>query len=92
MGMTPEQKARVSIDALIEQAGWHVCNVSVVNIHAETGVATFQLRYFAADRDAYGLRIVEIFNWFVKTLMSSVALLQRVKARPELAKLFAAEQ
>lgn len=37
--MTPEQKARVSIDALLQQAGWHVCNVSNANIHASTGVA-----------------------------------------------------
>jgi len=26
--MTPEQKARVSIDALLVAAGWHVCNVA----------------------------------------------------------------
>jgi type I restriction enzyme, R subunit len=39
MGMTPEQKARVSIDALLQQAGWHVCDVSSANIHAATGVA-----------------------------------------------------
>nr|WP_295786373.1 type I restriction-modification enzyme R subunit C-terminal domain-containing protein [Rhodoferax sp.] len=37
--MTPEQKARVSIDALLVQAGWHVCNVFDANIHAATGVA-----------------------------------------------------
>ncbi len=37
--MTPEQKARVSIDALLNAAGWHVCNVSDANIHAATGVA-----------------------------------------------------
>ena len=37
--MTPEQKARVSIDALLVQAGWHVCNVANANIHASTGVA-----------------------------------------------------
>ncbi len=37
--MTPEQKARVSIDALLVAAGWHVCNVSDANIHAATGVA-----------------------------------------------------
>jgi type I restriction enzyme R subunit len=37
--MTPEQKARVSIDALLVAAGWHVCNVSSANIHAATGVA-----------------------------------------------------
>ncbi len=35
--MTPEQKARVSIDALLVQAGWHVCNVADANIHAGTG-------------------------------------------------------
>ncbi len=37
--MTPEQKARVSIDALLTAAGWHVCNVLDANIHAATGVA-----------------------------------------------------
>ncbi|MES2509717.1 MAG: type I restriction endonuclease subunit R [Pseudomonadota bacterium] len=37
--MTPEQKARVSIDALLQQAGWHVCGVSDANIHAGLGVA-----------------------------------------------------
>jgi hypothetical protein len=37
--MAPEQKAIVSIDALLQQAGWHVCNVSDPNIHAATGVA-----------------------------------------------------
>jgi len=37
--MTPEQKARVSIDTLLQQAGWHVCNVADANIHAATGVA-----------------------------------------------------
>jgi hypothetical protein len=35
--MTPEQKARVSIDALLVQAGWHVCNVTDANIHAGDG-------------------------------------------------------
>ena len=37
--MTPEQKARVSIDALLTAAGWHVCSVLDANIHAATGVA-----------------------------------------------------
>ena len=37
--MTPEQRARVSIDALLVQAGWHVCNVANANIHAAVGVA-----------------------------------------------------
>ncbi len=40
--MTPEQKARVGIDALLVQAGWHVCNVANANIHAAVGVATTQ--------------------------------------------------
>jgi type I site-specific restriction endonuclease len=37
--MTPEQKARVNIDALLVQAGWHVCHVANANIHASVGVA-----------------------------------------------------
>ena len=37
--MTPEQKARVSIDALLVAAGWHVCNVADANIHAGSGEA-----------------------------------------------------
>ncbi len=35
--MTSEQKARVSIDALLVQAGWHVCNVANANLHAGDG-------------------------------------------------------
>ncbi|MFM2276441.1 MAG: hypothetical protein RL211_2313 [Pseudomonadota bacterium] len=35
--MTPEQKARASIDTLLQQAGWYVCNVSDANIHAGDG-------------------------------------------------------
>ena len=37
--MTPEQKARVGIDLLLQQAGWHVCDMSQANIHAARGVA-----------------------------------------------------
>ena len=37
--MTPEQKARVNIDALRVQAGWLVCNVADANILASVGVA-----------------------------------------------------
>ena len=37
--MTPEQQARVSIDALLMAAGWHICDVPDANIHASTGVA-----------------------------------------------------
>lgn len=38
-GMTPEQQARVNIDALLSAAGWHVCNMAQANIHAARGVA-----------------------------------------------------
>ena len=37
--MTPEAKARLTIDALLLSAGWHVCGVSDANIHAALGVA-----------------------------------------------------
>ena len=37
--MTPEAKARQTIDALLVQAGWHVCDMAHANIHAARGVA-----------------------------------------------------
>jgi type I restriction enzyme R subunit len=37
--MTPEAKARLTINKLLVSAGWHVCNVADANIHAATGVA-----------------------------------------------------
>lgn len=37
--MTPEAKARKTIDSLLQQAGWHVCNMLEANIHAARGVA-----------------------------------------------------
>lgn len=37
--MTPEAKARTSIDALLAAAGWHVCDKGQANIHATRGVA-----------------------------------------------------
>jgi type I restriction enzyme R subunit len=37
--MTPEAKARITIDLLLQQAGWHVCDVENANIHAGRGVA-----------------------------------------------------
>jgi type I restriction enzyme, R subunit len=37
--MTPEQKARVSIDALLQQADRHVCDMAHANIHVARGVA-----------------------------------------------------
>ncbi|WP_180129182.1 hypothetical protein [Rhodoferax sp. BLA1] len=47
--MTPEQKARVSIDTLLAAAGWHVCHVPRANLHAATGVA---FREVEAEVDA----------------------------------------
>lgn len=35
----PEQQARKNIDALLEAAGWHVCDAAAANIHASRGVA-----------------------------------------------------
>ena len=37
--MIPEAQARRLIDALLMQAGWHVCNVGQVDIHAHSGLA-----------------------------------------------------
>ncbi|MCZ8095217.1 MAG: type I restriction endonuclease [Acidovorax sp.] len=37
--MTPEAKARVTIDALLTATGWHVCSVADANLHAAVGVA-----------------------------------------------------
>jgi type I restriction enzyme R subunit len=37
--MTPEAKARQTIDALLTAAGWHVCSMAEANIHASIGVA-----------------------------------------------------
>ncbi|MCO5104465.1 MAG: hypothetical protein M9919_10725 [Burkholderiaceae bacterium] len=37
--MTPEAKARKTIDARLLSAGWHVCGVADANIHAAVGVA-----------------------------------------------------
>jgi len=62
--MTPEQKARVSIDALLVAAGWHVCNVADANIHAAVGVAIreFPLNngFGFADYLLYGKANLEI--------------------------------
>ncbi|HAX20568.1 MAG TPA: type III restriction endonuclease subunit R [Hydrogenophaga sp.] len=35
--MTPEARARQTIDTLLTAAGWHVCNVANANIHAGGG-------------------------------------------------------
>jgi type I restriction enzyme R subunit len=44
--MTPEARARQTIDALLTAAGWHVCDVAHANIRAATGVA---IREFPLD-------------------------------------------
>lgn len=53
--MTPEQKARQSIDRQLEQAGWSVQDFSEMNISAGAGVAVreFQLTTGAADYMLY---------------------------------------
>jgi len=37
--MTPEQQARLGIDARLAAAGWHVCHLADVNLNAGTGPA-----------------------------------------------------
>jgi type I site-specific restriction endonuclease len=49
--LTPEQKARVSIDALLVQAGWHVCGV----IEAKKEGATLTGVEVQSGRYAQGL-------------------------------------
>ncbi|MGH8846393.1 MAG: hypothetical protein ACREXG_04745 [Polaromonas sp.] len=45
--MTPEAKARETIDALLVAAGWHVCNVADANIHAgQSAVKGVAIREF----------------------------------------------
>ena len=44
--MTPEARARQTIDALLTAAGWHVCDVANANLRAATGVA---IREFPLD-------------------------------------------
>ena len=48
--MTSEQKARVSIGVLLlQQAGWHVCNMADTNIHTARGVSLRDTRFGFAD-------------------------------------------
>lgn len=35
--MTPEARARQTIDALLTSAGWHVCDVASAHLHAGSG-------------------------------------------------------
>lgn len=41
--MTPEEKTRVGPDALLQQTGWHVCDMAQAHIHAAQGVALPEL-------------------------------------------------
>ena len=47
--------------------------------------APFSLGIFVTNGDSDGLRIVDKSNWIGKALVSPRALLQQIKARPELA-------
>ena len=51
--MTPEERARVNIDKLLEQAGWTVQDAAAINLYASSGVAVreFSLKsgYGTAD-------------------------------------------
>ncbi len=45
--MTPEARARQTIDALLTQAGWRVCDVGNANIHAgDSAVKGVAIREF----------------------------------------------
>jgi hypothetical protein len=45
--MTPEARARQTIDAWLTQAGWHVCDVANANIHAgDSAVKGVAIREF----------------------------------------------
>src|SRR4051794_14930065 len=63
--MTPEQKARLQIDALLGQAGWAVQDFADMNLYAGPGVAVreFPLKTGAADyllyTDGKALGVVE---------------------------------
>jgi len=37
--VSSEEEARVTIDALLTQAGWHVADANNVDVHAHGGVA-----------------------------------------------------
>ena len=38
MALKPEDQAREQIDSMLEQSGWHVCDIKDANIHAYAGV------------------------------------------------------
>ena len=55
--MTPEAKARVDIDKLLAQAGWHVCGMADFNIHAAQGVGAESSPLVEARSSAAGMEL-----------------------------------
>lgn len=81
--MTPEQKARVSIDALLTQAGWHVCDMAHANIHAERGVALREFPLNAGYCFADYLPKLNLLR-FLRTLKDSMRRINQGAAQPNL--------
>ena len=54
--MSAERSARKTIDALLAQAGWHVCDVTDADIHAARGVAVREFPLIAVSRARGGAR------------------------------------
>lgn len=52
--MTPEQQARVNIDALLQQAGWHVAKLAELNLTDDEHRRRRGLGQSAASRTSYG--------------------------------------
>ncbi|MBI4686933.1 MAG: hypothetical protein HY756_04015 [Nitrospirae bacterium] len=65
MPRTPEDKAREVIDRMLQQTGWHVCNLDDANIYAHCGVVirNFSLKsgYGFADYILYAASRRETF-------------------------------
>ena len=67
--MTAEQKTRVSIDVLLVQASWHVCNVPNANVDASNGVVTARIRPIKAIRSrfiAIALMCDDVMRWAIR--------------------------
>lgn len=61
--MTPEQQARVSIDALLQQADWHVCSMADANIHPARRMA---LREFPHEFRFWLCRLLALCSWQIR--------------------------
>ena len=67
--MTAQQKTRVSIDVLLVQASWHVCNVPNANVDASNGVVTARIRPIKAIRSrfiAIALMCDDVMRWAIR--------------------------